>query len=186
MDQTEDYNKEVGKRVRAFREAKGLTQMDLLYTFGSKSAGNSPDNKANLISMIEHGKRRLTEKNIKKLAEKYDVLPGYFRLETDYMTEEERLLADVDYAWTLSDIRIKHFQMIMKERGYKIESKGDQCTITDQNKKFASIGLDDLFILFQDFESHLAFQIQLMINRQTEATKRMEMNKKQLSLGEGK
>lgn len=182
MDQKTEYNKQVGERVRQFRKAKGITQLELLETIGSKSLEN--ERKANYISMIEHGKRGLTEANIRKIAEKYGVLPGYFRLETNHMTEAEELQANNKEFFSAQNIRKQYFQMILSIHGYKVSFKEEDCIITDMEGHSTEIDRDSLLELISDFESHFAFQIQRSINRKEEKKRIEETDRKLLAFTE--
>ena len=183
MDRDE-YKQKVGKRVKEFREkfyeGRKITQLELLEVFGSKS---TEDKKANLIYMIEHGTRSLTEENIRKLADHYGVQPGYFRLETEFMREEVELVAGNNAAMEAQQLRRNYYKMLLALHGFSIRYKDGCCIIRDKAGDPVSFERDEMLSLIQDFEDHFAFQVQQTINREKE--KRMIEESDQTLLSRG-
>ena len=160
-------NKKIGDRVRQIRKRFNITQAQLSEVIGSRSEKNQ------LVRMIEHGQRNLTEKNIRRIAEAYNIQPGYLRLETDFMTYQEKMQSMFCSFQSEQDIRGKYFEMLLAKHGFTIRyqlgnqtfSRFQDCIITDKNNDSIVLTEEDLFDFMNEFEEHLAFQIQRKINK---------------------
>lgn len=186
MENLTNHDEEVGRRLKEIRKVKNITQMQLLATLGSKSLKSEGAQKANYISMLEHGKRKLTEKNIKKIAEKYGIRPGYLRLETDYMTDLDELKASAKGASEMESIRKNYYRMLLAIHNYQVSYKDGECIITDCNNNSVSFERDPLLQILSDFESHFIFHIGRLIDQEAEKKKIRTAYEQLLSFGEGK
>lgn len=161
-------NKIVGSRLKQIRKRFHITQSQLSEVIESNSAKNQ------YVRMIEHGDRNLTEKNIRRIAEAFNILPEYLRLETDFMTWQDKMKSTLDSFKEESNIRGKYFEMLLAKHGFTIRYQfGNQtfarfqdCIIADRNNDSVELTEEELFDFIYDFEAHLAFQLQRKIDKE--------------------
>ncbi len=168
MNEEIKRNKIVGSRVKEIRRRFNLTQTQLSEVIGSNSAKNQ------YVRMIEHGDRNLTEKNIRRIAEAFNVLPEYLRLETDFMTWKDKMKSMLDDYKDEQDIRGKYFEMLFAKHGFTIRyqfgnqtfSRFQDCVIVDGNNDSVVLTEEELYELLFDFEAHFLFQVQRKIDKE--------------------
>lgn len=184
MKNGEEYNKRVGQRVKAIREKKGISQMDLLKVLGSKSteaddeSGKLPN--ANYISMIENGRRGLTTKNINKICEAYGVSPDYLMLRSDYMTDAERAKAVLVSLNKDNSIESDFFDLIAAQSGYRLVKVGEwekqdvssiqkivSCMLKNSEGDEICLTIGDVNEFISDIEEYASMRFRRLVKRKS-------------------
>lgn len=175
MENKENRNKEVGKRVKLVRKRYRITQNQLAEDLGY--GGLTPDK---VIRAIEHGDRGLTNEKLQIIVDKYGVSADYLLLQSEYMTRKEAVQAmigqmqNLDVMWTEF---IKHIALLsgyeMKECENGHPAK-DETMVIDTEAPYLSFEngsgsydftIRDTNIFIDDISRYAELRLKMMLER---------------------